>query len=132
MKRFISIALVCLLLLHFAGFYVYFIVRLGEIRSQMRQELAMLPAESLDLILVPREQFMKSWLAEMEMKWQGKMYDIARVEFDGDVVKVFGRHDSAENDLLSFVTSLAQTASKDDHPVPNSVLRFFKIGRAHV
>ena len=127
MKRFISIAIVCLLLLHFAGFYIYFIVRLGEIHIQMRHEFAKLPAESLDLIHVPRAEFMKSWLAEMEMKWEGKMYDIARVEFDGDVVKVFGRHDLAEEDLLSFVASVAQTASKDHQRVPNSVLRFFTL-----
>ena len=93
----------------------------------MRHELAKLPAESLDLIHVPRAEFMKSWLAEMEMKWQGKMYDIARVEFDGDVVKVFGRHDLAEEDLLSFIASMAHTASKDHQPVPNSVLRFFTL-----
>lgn len=127
MKKVISILIVCVLLLHLAGFYVYFLVRLGEIRTQIRRELALLPVESLDLITVSKKQFQKSWTDDLEMKWKGRMYDIARVEVDGDVVKVFARHDSAEDDLLSFITSIVQTASQDEQRVPNSVFRFFTL-----
>ena len=125
MKRVVSIVVVCVLLLHLAGFYIYFVVRLGEIRLEMRHELALLPSNALDLVTIPRSQFQDSWKDKMEMKWKGKMYDIARIESDGETINIFCRHDKDEDDLLSFISAVVNT-SQDDQ-VPHSIIQFLTL-----
>lgn len=126
-KRFISILLVCLLLAHLAGFYVYFIVRLGDLRMTMRQQLSSLPSGKLDKLTLPIQEFKMSWWEEREMEWEGKMYDIARLEYAGDRVIVYCLHDEAEDNLVAFMTRIVEMSSQDKDPAPTSVIQFFQL-----
>ena len=124
-KRFLSVFVLCLMLAHLAGFYVYFVVRLGEVRMEMRKKLADLPPSQLDIVIIPQESFRASWLEELEMKWQGKMYDIARVESRGDEVIVYCLHDKDEDDLLSLVSAIVETGQQDNQQAPTTLIEFF-------
>lgn len=127
MKRIISIGLICLFVLHAAGFYVYFVLRLKEIREGMRVELSLVPTEKLTLIEVAREKFQSSWLDKMEMKWKGEMYDIARMEITDHFVKVYCLHDEAENSLLAFINKVMDTAASDSKQAPPSMQQFLSL-----
>ncbi len=124
-RRFTSVLVLGLMLAHLAGFYVYFAVRLGEIRMEMRRKLADLPASQLDIVVVPRESFRSSWLDELEMEWGGKMYDIARVESRCEEMVVYCLHDEDEDDLLSIVSGIAEAGQQDNRQAPRMLIQFF-------
>jgi len=126
-KRIASILTLAILLVHLAGFYVYFVVRLGEVRMEMRKKLAELPDEKLQVVVIPREAFRASWLDELEMKWNGRMYDIARVEHDNDVVRVYGLHDEDEDGLLNFLAAVVESSQHDTQEAPGSLVQFFTL-----
>lgn len=126
-KKSISLMLVTALVIHLAGFYVYFVVRLGDIRMTMRERLTELPPEQLEVVRIPARNFKASWMDEKEMKWQGKMYDIARVERGTDIVIVYCVHDKDEDNLLSFIGAVIDMSQQDTQSTPSSVTQFFSL-----
>lgn len=107
-----------------AGVYVYFIGRLHEIKAEMRLALKTKPAEELDVLELSAVEFQRARVDDHEIKVNGKMYDLARVEKKGDRLMVYCLHDKAEDNLLSLLDSILKNASKDKKPVPGSGLSF--------
>lgn len=126
-KKCTSVFILILLVFHLAGSYVYFAVRLGEVRMTMREKLAELPDHQLEIVDVPLAAFQTEWLEEREMKWRGKMYDIARTETVGETVRVFCLHDEDEDGLLNFLSAVVETSQQDTHQAPGSVIQFFSL-----
>jgi len=126
-KKAFSFVILVLVLVHLAGFYAYFVVRLGEIRMSMRMKLADLPAEQLQPIPIPVKDFQPSWLDDHEMKWRGNMYDIARVNPGGDVVLVYCLRDNDEDGLLNFMSAVVDMTRQDTRPAPTQVIQFFSL-----
>lgn len=126
-KKYTSLLLVCVLVIHLAGFYVYFIVRLGDLRMNMREKLAELPADQLEAVRIPLHQFKTSWIEDKEMKWQGKMFDIARVERHDNFIMVYCLHDKDEDGLLSFIGAVIDMSQQDRQSTPSSVTQFFSL-----
>jgi hypothetical protein len=126
-KKYISLLLVGVLVIHLAGFYVYFIVRLGDLRMTMREKLAELPADQLEAVRIPLQKFNISWMEDKEMKWQGKMFDIARVEYQNDRVIVYCLHDKDEDGLLSFIVAVIDMSQQDRQSAPPSVTQFLSL-----
>ena len=127
MKKALSLSLLLELAVHVVGFYVYFTLRMMEIRQQKRYELSLLPTDQLDLIEVDRADFQPAWEEEMEMQWNNRMYDIARIEKTDSVVKIYCKHDADEDDLLALMNKVAETAGSDKKPVPSSLLSFLSL-----
>ncbi|MBL7852284.1 MAG: hypothetical protein JNN04_15380 [Cyclobacteriaceae bacterium] len=126
-RKYTSLFLVALLLVHLAGFYVYFVVRLGDLRMSMREKIALLPSEQLEVVRIPAASFRSHWINEREMEWQGKMYDIARVEKQGAEVLVYALHDQDEDGLINFLTAVVDMARQDPQPAPSTVVQFFTL-----
>ena len=126
-KKFFALLLVALLLVHLAGFYVYFVVRLGDLRIAMREKLADLPVEQLEIISIPAAEFRSSWLLEREMEFNGKMYDIARVQKLGQNILVYCLHDTDEDGLLSFISAVVDMSQQDNERAPESVIQFLNL-----
>jgi hypothetical protein len=126
-RKYISLLLVGLFLVHLAGFYVYFVVRMGDIRMEMRKKIALLPAEQLEVLRIPATSFQSSWLEDREMEWQGRMYDIGRVEKGAEEILVYGLHDKDEDGLLNFIGAVVDMARQDTKPTPTPVIQFFSL-----
>lgn len=126
-KKILSLIILTLLVVHLTGFYVYFVVRLGSIRTTMREQLAQLPDNELELLTIPNNRFRASWAAEREMKWEGHMYDIARIERSVDVMKVYCVRDHDEDGLLNFISAVVDLTQQDTQPAPLSVVKFFTL-----
>jgi hypothetical protein len=127
LKKYTALLLLCICLTHLAGFYVYFAVRLADIRMAMREKLAELPDDQLDVVTIPAAEFQAAWLEEREMKWQGNMFDIARIENRDGVVDVYCVRDHDEDGLLNFLTSIVETTQQDTATTPTSVVQFFTL-----
>ncbi len=126
-KKYTSAFILVLLVFHLAGSYVYFVVRLGEVRMTMREKLAARPDHQLEIVDIPHSAFRPEWLEEREMKWNGKMYDIARAEALGEIVRVFCLHDEDEDGLLNFLSAVVETSQQDTRQAPGSVIQFFSL-----
>ncbi|MFM7855117.1 MAG: hypothetical protein ACKO96_25115 [Flammeovirgaceae bacterium] len=127
MKKLFSIGLVSLFLLHFAGVYTYFGVRLMAIRQEMRLLLKATPDEKLELIQLTKSDYQKSLQEEDELELNGKMYDIARVEVKEGIYFVYALHDGAEDNLLGFLNEVLKRSSSDKKPVPSVVAQFLAL-----
>lgn len=126
MKRIFSILVLILFLTHFAGFYIYFVVQLKQVRQEMRSQLRNLPTEELELLTLTSEEFQIARVEEHEVKVDGKMYDIARVEKQDNTILVYCLHDAAEDNLLAFLNKILSLPLKDSH-VPNGILHFYSL-----
>lgn len=128
MKKLFAIGILSLLLLHVAGWYTYFGARLFTIHHEMRQLLKSTPAEKLELIKLTKTEYQKaSRQDEDEMEFNGKMYDIARVELKEGIYFVYALHDGAEDNLLGFLDEVIKRSSSDKKPVPLQLLQFFSL-----
>ena len=124
MKKIFSISLLAFFIMHFAGFYVYFIIRQVQIHREMRCELRTMPADQLELMHLSGNAYRQALTEEDEMEIDGKMYDIARVEPDRDSVLVYALHDAAEDSLLSFIDKVLKNAAQDAQQVPSPLFQF--------
>jgi hypothetical protein len=127
MKKIIGTAFLCILLLQVAGSYVYFIVRLSGIRSEMREQLKYKPDDELTLLLLSRDEYKKSKVDDHEVKVNGRMYDIARMIVKGDHFFIYALHDEAEDNLLSLLHEMVKRTSKDKKPVPSSLIHLLTL-----
>ncbi|MFZ5970056.1 MAG: hypothetical protein ACOYXA_00555 [Bacteroidota bacterium] len=121
MKRAAAFFFLSLLLLNIAGAYVYFFVRLQQIKTQMRAELKYKPVEELEVLELTQNAFQQALVGEHEIEVGGKMYDIARVERKGGRVIVYALHDEAEDNLLSLLDAILKNATKDKKPLPSTI-----------
>jgi hypothetical protein len=126
-KKIFSILFLSALLLQVAGSYVYFIARLAGIRSEMREQLKYKPDEELTVFTLTPDEFLKIKVDDQEVKVDGKMYDIARIEKKGDKLVVYALHDEAEDNLLAFLSEMASRTSKDKKPVPSQLVKLITL-----
>lgn len=126
-KKIISTLFLSVLLLQVTGSYVYFIVRLSGIRSEMREQLRHKPDEELTLLTLTEEAFRKAKVDDHEVKVDGKMYDIARIAFKDNQVLVYALHDEAEDNLLALLVEMVNRTSHDKKPVPSQLLQLLTL-----
>jgi hypothetical protein len=124
-KKFLSIALLSFFLLHLAGFYVYFGIRQAHIHREMRSKLKYLPADQLEVIHLSPNAYQHSLRDNGdEIEVNGKMFDIARVEVKQGQVIIYCLHDSAEDNLLSFLDHVLKNATQDRQQIPAPLFQF--------
>lgn len=126
-KRVATLFFLSILMLQVAGCYLYFIVRLSAIRTEKRAELKLLPDSALTVLKLTPAEFRQARVEEHEVKVAGKMYDIARVQHQHDVVYVYGMHDEAEDNLLSFLHELVKRSANDKKPIPGQLVSLLSL-----
>jgi hypothetical protein len=104
-----------------AGCYVYFMTRLSAIRIEMREQLKLLPDDQLTRLILTKQEYLTAKVDEHEVKVNGKMYDISRVEQHGDQILVYGIHDEAEDNLLTFLEEMVTRSANDKKPIPTQL-----------
>jgi hypothetical protein len=126
-KKIIGILFLSVLLLQVAASYVYFIVRLSSIRSEMREQLKHIPDEELTLLTLSPEEFRKAKVDDHEVKVNGRMYDIARIVVQKDTILVYALHDEAEDNLMALLNEMVKRSSKDKKPVPSQLIQLLSL-----
>ncbi len=127
MKKGFGIVLLSLLFLQVGGGYVYFVARLSSIRLEMWEQLKTLPDHELTLLTLSEPEFKKAKVDDHEVKVDGNMYDIARIERREGKVFVFAKHDEAEDNLLSFLQEMLNRSANDKKPVPNQFIQILTL-----
>lgn len=98
-----------------------------HIRNEMRAALKTMPEERLTKLVLTESDFFRSKVEEHEIKIDGRMYDIARLQYAGGKVIVWCLHDEAEDNLLAFLDAVSNRAHQDSTPVPQSILQFLSL-----
>jgi hypothetical protein len=127
MKRTLSISLLILMLANVAGFYVYFIFRLREIKLEMRAALKDFPEEKLQRLVMTAQQYEQAQNDEGEVKWEGFMYDVARVIPQDNQRIVLALRDEGETSLLAFLNKVVETSGHDDKTPPGVLTQFLSL-----
>ena len=119
--------LLTVILIHLIGFYVYFVVRLDQIRSEMRENIAFLPPNEFEVFELTFEEYDRVRMDDHEVKINGRMYDHATPRIENGMVILYAKHDAAEDNLLSLVEEIVKTASGDTKEVPTELTTFFHL-----
>lgn len=90
----------------------------------MRGKLKELPASQLEILHLSAAQYTQSLRGDDEIEVREKMYDIARVETKGNMLTVYCLHDSAEDNLLSFLDQVLKNANHDSQQPSSSLFQF--------
>lgn len=126
-KRYFSIALISFFFLNFLGVYLYFGVRLMQIRTEMKTALRNLPNEKLTTFTFTESELKQVRVDEGEIKVKGKMYDIARMERADQNIIIYALHDVAEDNLLAFLDEIARRPLEDKQAPPSQLFQLITL-----
>jgi hypothetical protein len=90
----------------------------------MKAALKDYPLEKLDRIILTQEEYYKVKNDEGEIKWQGYMYDVARLETTNDFIVAYVLRDEAETSLLAFLGKVIELTHSDEESPPNALTEF--------
>ena len=90
----------------------------------MRSKLKELPADQLEVLHLSATEYKRLVRGDDEIEVNEKMYDIARVEIVNDKVMVYCLQDSSEDNLLSFLDQVVESATQDSQQAPSSLFQF--------
>jgi len=110
------------LLLNLFGFYFAFTIHQSEIKKEMVYKS---PAKHYQILLLSKTEFEKIvWLDdEKEMRFNGKLYDVSKIETSNTTIKLFVEEDSIETKLVDdFVAMFTTQADKTTNSSPIKIL----------
>jgi hypothetical protein len=135
MKKIPAYVLLAVLLINAAGFYIYYIIELQRIHIAMRERLRFLPDDQLTRLPMTHEAYKRAFVEEGEIKYEGRMFDIGRIQMTSDSVIVFALHDENEDNLLTFINEIISKPFNADSDVASfvmgSVLLLYLPGTGH-
>lgn len=107
-------------MLNLFGFYFAFTIQQSEIQNEM---VCKLKANHHQVLLLSKTEFEKIvWLDdENEMRFNGKLYDVSRIETSNNTVKLFVEEDSMETKLVDDFVALF--TSQNDNPTNSSPIK---------
>lgn len=131
LKSVFAFSLFVLLLVNLLGFYIAFILKQEDIKKDVSVLIEKTESKSNASLQFTNSQFAQlSWTTEgKEFQYQGKMYDVVRIERAANTVKIFYEEDTAETQLISdFVKLFTQASDKagSNGPVKNILLHFLQ------
>jgi hypothetical protein len=124
MKNIPAWLLFAILSVNTMGFYVYYVIALQRIYETIRAELEILPDDQLTCLTLSRAAYHASVVEDDEIRLNGKLYDVARLEFFGDSVKLFAAHDVNEENLMAFASEMICKPFEEDPSVTGPILQF--------
>ncbi|MFZ6011154.1 MAG: hypothetical protein ACOYXT_12480 [Bacteroidota bacterium] len=127
MKKIGAISVILIFLCNGAGFYVYYCLQLQQIRSEMREALKLRPDHELEILQLTIQQFEEASVDENEILFNGKMYDIARVEKAEKEVKIYCLHDEKEDSLLTLLDEVVSKPMKHKDSLPGQIFQFISL-----
>lgn len=93
----------------------------------MEEQLASAPDEMLDKFVFTEAQYEKANVEAGEVKVNGKMFDVARVEKHDDRIVVYALHDKSEDDLISFVEMVMKNSHQGRKNKSRQVLKLISL-----
>lgn len=109
------------------GFYVYFVVRLGQIRVEMRENIASLSPEEFEIFHLTLEEYKNVRVNDHEVRINGQMYDHSSPNIENDMVTLYAKHDEAEDHLFALLHKIVDTHANDHKSAPQQLMLFLSL-----
>jgi hypothetical protein len=122
-KKAFSIFILGVLFCNGIGFYAYYAVELLRIKLSMREAMAQMPPDALQLIRLNVAEFKHVLIDEQELELGGKMYDIAYTRCANGIMEVYCLEDKAEGNLIRFISKVIGEPV-DPESVPGVAVNF--------
>ncbi len=122
MKKILALSLLLFLFAQSGGLLYLYSLQQKFVQMHMEEELNN-PNAVFEKICMSRSDFEKGRKNSFEVKWQGRMYDVKQIVFDGDSVSMFALHDVKEESLLHEIEKLICHAEDQGHVLPDLLLK---------
>lgn len=128
LKRLISILLVIMLIFNSAGYIIVFYQLKKYIKKEALSKLEnYINPEDLTTIVISKHQFENEddnffFVEPHEIKYFGKMYDIARIEHTADSVRIHALSDENEDNLHELFAQFISRSLNDKYSKAASVI----------
>jgi hypothetical protein len=126
-KRGVSIFFLMIMMANAAGFYVYYAVRLNQLRHEQVEALKTTPGEKLHILRMSTTGFALSRVDEHEVRVNNKMYDIAWTRISGDSIFVYCLHDEKEDTLFAFLEEIVASPLNNADDLPHVINDFLTL-----
>ena len=117
MKKVIPILLTFLIFFNFSGYILFYIERLANNKRKMKALINSTNSSSiiqkLKFTWIEYEKKL-NWNEEKEFEYEGRMYDVERVEIKGNCVIIYCLRDETEEMLISNYEKLHKSNSTKD------------------
>lgn len=120
MSRLFAILLLAFFLFPLVGHMVFFKVRRGQLRHELKEKLEhSVPRGALTFIKIHRDWLTQppahfQWTEKNEFRLDGKMYDIVYRESSGDTIRLHCLADEAETLLFTHLDHWVETQNSKD------------------
>lgn len=101
MRKLLTIFACCCLLLLVCGHGLVYFLKRAEIRTAVRKDLLLNPAQNLQTFSCTATQLAGlAWEADDEFEYKGRMYDVVRMESTGSITTIYCIADEKESALI--------------------------------
>ena len=117
MRKFLAISILAVLFLNIFGFYIAFMVNQREVKEEMMERAEKEGPEHLRLFSLSREEYSQlKWTQKgREFSYNGRVFDVSRIEFSGQFVKLYVEDDVVENQLIDDFVSQVHKKQQNEH-----------------
>lgn len=122
MKKLLALSFLLFLFAQTGGLLYLYTLQQKLVQLHMEEELNN-PNAKFETICMSRSDFEKGRKNSFEVQWQGKMYDVKQIVFDGDKVSMLALHDTKEESLMHELEKLFCHAEDKGHVLPNLLLK---------
>jgi hypothetical protein len=122
MKKILALSFLFFLFAQTGGLLYLYSLQQKWVQMHMEEELNN-PNAKFETICMSRGDFEKGRKNSFEVQWQGKMYDVKQIVFEGDKVSMLALHDVKEESLMHEIEKLFCNAEDKGHMLPNLLLK---------
>jgi hypothetical protein len=132
MRKIFPVIIISMLAFNAGGFLLLFEIEQQGIHRAMEEIIRYAEkSASLENITLSRREYESSKTDEYEIRFRGKMYDIARIEFHNDSVTIYCINDTEEENLFVALEKIfspqKQHSSKQQSQVPHQFVKFLSL-----
>lgn len=122
MKKILALSFLFFLFAQTGGLLYLYTLQQKLVQMHMEEELNN-PNAKFETICMSRSDFEKGRKNSFEVQWQGKMYDVKQIVFDGEEVSMLALHDTKEESLMHEIEKLFCHAKDKGHVLPDLLLK---------
>jgi hypothetical protein len=127
MNRLFTIPALTIFGFQFFGMYGYFVFRSVSIQQEMQELLRNTPQAQFQQFVFTKTEFSDAKVDDDELRVNGKMFDVAGVNFRNGSVIVYALSDPAEDELFAFLGDILENAPPDQQHAASQLIKLMTL-----
>lgn len=122
MKKILALSFLLFLFAQTGGLLYLYSFQQKLVQMHMEEELNN-PNAKFETICMSRSDFEKGRKNSFEVEWQGNIYDVKQIVFEGEKVSMLALHDTKEESLMHEIEKLFCHTEDKGHVLPDLLLK---------